>query len=257
MRKQGDGSETNQKLSKEEYNGLEDNTAGERVQKGAAQATKWSAGTEIAAKLVSPVVNMVLARVLTPEAFGVVANISVVVSFAEIFTDAGFQKYLVQHDFQNKDELDQHTNVAFWSNFVLSWFLWCSIFFMRDPLAALLGNAALGPAIAIASLAIPMASFSSIQMARYRRDFDFKTLFYVRLIGMFIPLAVTVPLALILKNYWALVIGTLASNFVNALVLTLRSNWKPKLYYRFVVLKEMSPSFLAIFATSSILFSIT
>lgn len=182
---------------------------------------------------------MVLARVLAPEAFGVVATISVVVSFAEIFTDAGFQKYLVQHDFLNKDELDRHTNVAFWSNLALSLFLWCIICFFRDPLAHSLGNADLGPAISVASLAIPMAAFSSIQMARYRRDFDFKTLFYVRLIGMVIPLAVTVPLALILKNYWALVIGTLASNLVNALVLTLRSNWKPKVYYSFAALKEM------------------
>ena len=62
-------------------------------------ATKWSAITEVVAKLISPITSMVLARLLAPEAFGVVATITMIVTFAEIFTDAGFQKYLIQHEF--------------------------------------------------------------------------------------------------------------------------------------------------------------
>lgn len=90
-------------------------------------ATKWSAITEIAAKLILPISNMVLARILTPDAFGVVATISMIVSFAEIFTDAGFQKYLIQHEFEDDTDREQSTNVAFWSNFILSITLWAII----------------------------------------------------------------------------------------------------------------------------------
>lgn len=61
-------------------------------------ATKWSTVGEIAAKLVTPISSMVLARLLTPDAFGVVTTLTMIITFAEIFTDAGFQKYLVQHD---------------------------------------------------------------------------------------------------------------------------------------------------------------
>jgi len=50
-----------------------------------------------------------------------------------------------------------------------------------------------------------LAAFSSIQIALFKRDFDFKTLFSVRLIGIIIPVIVTIPLALVLKNYWALI----------------------------------------------------
>ena len=57
-----------------------------------AKATRWSAVTEVAAKLVAPVASMILARVLTPEAFGIVATLTMIITFAEIFTDAGFQK---------------------------------------------------------------------------------------------------------------------------------------------------------------------
>ena len=52
------------------------------------QAAKWSSITEIIAKLISPITNMILARLLVPEAFGIVATITMVISFAEIFTDA-------------------------------------------------------------------------------------------------------------------------------------------------------------------------
>jgi hypothetical protein len=57
-------------------------------------ALKWSTITEIASKLISPITNMVLARLLAPEAFGLVATVTMVVTFAEVFTDAGFQKYI-------------------------------------------------------------------------------------------------------------------------------------------------------------------
>ena len=78
-----------------------------------ANATKWSAITELIARLILPITNMVLARLLTPEAFGVVATITMIVTFAEIFTDAGFHKYLIQHEFVDKTDREESTNVAF------------------------------------------------------------------------------------------------------------------------------------------------
>ena len=202
-------------------------------------ATKWAAFTEIAAKLVSPITSMVLARLLTPEAFGVVTTLTMIISFAELFTDAGFQKYLIQHRFIDDEDREQSTTVAFWSNLVMSFVFWGIIAIFNAPLAALVGNPGLGHVLIVASAAIPMAAFSSIQMALYKRDLDFKTLFKVRIVSTFIPLLVTVPLALWLRSYWALVIGTLTVNIVNAVLLTAFSKWKPRLYYSFSKLKEM------------------
>ena len=79
-------------------------------------ATKWSTITEIAAKIVSPVTNMILARIISPEAFGIVATVTMIMSFADMFTDAGFQKYLVQHEFKDEDETFKNANIAFWTN---------------------------------------------------------------------------------------------------------------------------------------------
>lgn len=209
------------------------------LQSQTANATRWSSITEVASRLVLPIVNMVLARLLTPDAFGVVATITMIVSFAEIFADAGFQKYIIQHKFEDHSELNQCTDVAFWTNLSVSLILWLAIYLFCEPLATLVGNQGLGNVVAIAALSLPMYAFSSIQMARFKRDMDFKSLFYVRMISVLIPLFVTIPIALLTSSYWALIIGTLASNLANAVILTIRSNWKPKFYYSFCQLKGM------------------
>ncbi len=209
------------------------------IQAQIVKATKWSSITEIVAKLISPITNMILARLLAPEAFGAIATINMVISFAELFTDAGFQKFLIQHEFKNEDALNESTNVAFWTNFSFSIFIWGIIVCFKDFIAELAGNPDLGIGVAIASVAIVIYSFSSIQMARLKRDFDFKTLFYVRIVAAFLPLVVTVPLAFVLKNYWALIIGALCSQIAQGLILLKFSKWRPKLQYSLVCLKEM------------------
>lgn len=202
-------------------------------------ASKWSTITEVMAKLIAPISSMVLARVLTPEAFGVVATITMIISFAEIFTDAGFQRYLIQYEFESDEEKSNTANVAFWTNLGMSLFLWLFIGIFSDKLAVWVGNPGLGNVITIACVSIPLAAFSSIQMALYKRSFDFKTLFYVRLVGVLIPLFVTIPLALWLRSYWALVIGTIVVHFSNAVILTVKSNWRPRLFYDALYLKKM------------------
>ena len=182
-----------------------------------ANATRWSTITEIVAKLVSPITSMILARLLTPEAFGVIATINMVISFADMFTDAGFQKFLIQHQFKDEQELNQNTTVAFWTNLIISLIGWLIIAIFSENIAELVGNPGLGNVIVIAAVSLPLTSFSSIQMSRYKRNFDFKTLFYVRIVGVCVPIFVTVPLAFVTRSFWALVIGTIVGNLVNAI----------------------------------------
>lgn len=203
------------------------------------KATKWSSITEIAAKLVAPVSTMILARVLTPDAFGILVMATMIISFADIFTDAGFQKYIIQHEFQDKDSLFASVNVAFISNLIVSIVLWVVIIIFSDQIAQLVGSPGYGMVISISSACLPLTAFSSIQMALFKRNFDFKTLFIVRIVGVSIPLVITIPLAFIFRSYWALIIGMIALNLSNALILTIKSVWKPKLWYNWNLFKGM------------------
>ena len=202
-------------------------------------AVRWASITEIIAKLISPITNMILARILSPEAFGIVATVTMIISFADMFTDAGFQKYLIQHQFKNEKEKFQNTTVAFWTNLIISLLLWGVVSFFSDSIAIMVGNPGLGNVITIACISLPLTSFSSIQMALYRRDFNYKTLFFTRIVGILIPFVIIIPLALLGLSYWALIIGTICGNLSNAIILTFNSEWKPIRYYSFKILKDM------------------
>jgi PST family polysaccharide transporter len=199
----------------------------------------WTAFGEIAAKLITPVSNMVLARILTPEDFGVVAICNMVVSFADIITDAGFGKYLVQADFESGDDRDNCANVAFWSNMILSCIIVVMIVSNRYKIAAKLGSAAYSTVISVSSLQLIFTSVSSIQTGLFRRDFEYKKLSLTRIVISALPLVVAVPLAIRFRTYWAIVIGNVIGSFANASILTSISSWRPRLYYSIDVLSEM------------------
>jgi len=203
------------------------------------KATKWSVITEATSKLINPISTMVLARLLAPEAFGVLVTALMVISFAQIFTDAGFQKYIVQHDFDDDDALFKSVSVAFWSNLIFSFFVWFIIILFSPQIAYLVGNEGYGLVIAVSCVCIPIAAFSSIQMAVFKRKFDFKTLFGVRIVGIAIPLVITIPLAFLTHSYWSLIIGMIAQNVSNAIILTWKSVWKPRWFYSVALFKEM------------------
>lgn len=212
---------------------------GQSLNNKVLSATKWSAITEVAAKLVAPVSTMVLARILTPDAFGVLITATMVISFAEIFTDAGFQKYIVQHEFESEDSLFKSTAVAFWSNLFFSLFIWAIICIFSKQIAHLVGSDGYGVVIAVSCVCIPLAAFSSIQMALFKRFLDFKTLFWTRIVGILIPIICTIPLALLTRSYWSLIIGMIALNLSNAILLTFKSPWKPEWFYDIKLFKEM------------------
>lgn len=205
-----------------------------------AGAAKWSIAAETAAKLATMGVNMVLARLVAPEAYGVLTTALMVTSFADLFTDAGFQKYLIQHEFLGSDDrLDDAANVAFWSNLGFSLLLWLAVTLLRNPIAALAGSPGYGLVVAVACAQLPVTALTSIQLALLRRSLDFRRLFFVRMAQCLTPLLVTVPLALIGLSHWALVAGTIASHLVTAVVLLFSARWRPRWFYRLAVLKSM------------------
>lgn len=209
------------------------------LQQKMTQSVKWSGLAEIIARLTAPVTNAILARLLMPNAFGIVASLTMIISFSEIFTDAGFPKYIVQHTFQDDDDLECSTSTALWTNLAFSIFFWGLIALFVSPISAAAGASGHEQAVIIMGLQIPLLAISGIYTARFRRDFDFQSLFIVRSITAFVPLFITVPLALHFRSYWALVAGTLTRDALNAIVLCLRSPWKPRLQYSYAKLKEM------------------
>lgn len=202
-------------------------------------ATKWSAFSEIMAKLVVPISNMILARILAPEVFGIVASVNTIISFCDIFADAGFQKYIIQNQESNKERLNKIQTVAFWTNLAFSVALWVLIGIFVKPIAASVGCDGKEAAVIVASANLPLHAITSIQTAHLRRKMDFRTLFFSRIVTIVMPFVVTIPLALMTHSYWALIIGTIASNLGTSIGMTILVKWKPMLLFDKNMLKEM------------------
>ena len=216
---------------------MKDNATISRSQKNIA--TKWNMLAQLMQKIVSPITNIILAHLLAPEIFGVVASITLVTSFLDVFTEAGFQKYLVYCDAKDDEEFGHTVSVAFWTNFALSMFLFVGLILLRNPVANLVGVSGKGMAVAVAGVVLPLTSFSSIQAALFQRELQYKKLFGIRFLGSLIPVVVTIPLALTGVGYWALLIGKIAGTAYSAVVTTLASKWKPKFFFSFKVFKKM------------------
>ena len=202
-------------------------------------AAKWSLITEVLAKLITPITNIILAHILAPTAFGILATIMMVISFAEMLADAGFQKFLVQYEFESEEDKQKSVSVAFISNIVLAMILWIAIIVWRDDLASLVGNDGLGIPLAVMGTMLPLSAFSSIQMAMYRRNFNFKFLLSIRMITIITPLFVSIPMALAGFDYWALIAGLLAAQLFTAIALCIRQEKLISIYFSYQVFRNM------------------
>ena len=81
-----------------------------------ARALTWSMGAEAAVKVIQPLVFLVLAGILSPEDFGVVASAMVIIAFCEVFWQAGLGKALIQ----TQQDPIAAANVVFWTNLALA-----------------------------------------------------------------------------------------------------------------------------------------
>lgn len=202
-------------------------------------ASKWSVITEVAAKIVTPILNMILARLLAPEAFGVLTTVTMVISFAEVFVESGFSKYLIQHKFETDEQERKYMSVAFWVNIALSLVLWGLIAVFNEQLAEMVGNPGKGYLLVISGVSIPLYSIVGIECCKLKKDLDFKKLFYVRIAAALVPLFVTIPLALLNFDYWALIIGNIAGILVQAVLLMFVGSFRPHFFFSKTAFNEM------------------
>lgn len=202
-------------------------------------ALAWSFAAEIVAKLIVPMSNMILARILDPNSFGVIASINMIISFADMTSTYGVSRYVIQREFRTKEELYRNADVSFWTNVLISIVFWLVIVFFSESITSFIGSPGYEKALIIAAISLPLTGFSSVQEAFFQRLLNFKALFYRRLIVSFLPFFVTVPLAFMGLGYWSLIIGTLVSNVIKIVILCFYSPWNPSFFYDFNILKKM------------------
>ena len=205
------------------------------------KATIWSMITQLSTKLLSPIINIILARLLVPETFGIVATVTIVISFTDIIFNEGFSKYIVQHDFRNKSEEWDNVNVAFWTNLAVALLLWLLIFLFQHPIAKIAGNSSLNHVIVIAAMQLPINALYSLLSAYNIRCFHNKDIFISKLAQALVPFIITIPMAIVGYRYWSIIIGSIIGMVFSTLILVVNTEWRPTFFYNLQILKTMLP----------------
>lgn len=202
-------------------------------------ATKVSVVCEVIAKVIAPLTTIVLARLLSQEIFGIVASLTAITALADMLADAGFNAYIVQHQFKSYEEQKGTFNICFWTNIFIALVFFLIIEFNRNEFSRLVGADGYGNVLAIMAIVIPLVSVSSIEMAIMKKELNFKSLGLIKIISKLIPLVVTIPLALWGYGYWSLVLGTLVGELIGMILCLVFGKFIPSFSYPIKYLKSI------------------
>jgi PST family polysaccharide transporter len=201
----------------------------------AVKSLAWSAIESWGRQAVSLVVFFALARLLSPESFGLVALASIFIGFVQVFVDQGFSIAIIQ-----RREIDaEHLDTAFWTTLGISILLTLSSIACAGLVADLFHQPQILPIIRYLSITFLFTGLSSVQQAVLERQFDFKNLAIRSLIAAIIGGIVGVVMAFLDFGVWSLVGQQLSSSFVQVLILWRVSDWRPRLKVSATHAKEL------------------
>lgn len=178
-------------------------------------------------QLVSFAISVLLARLLMPEEFGVVALAGMFTVLTGIFIDCGMGTALVQK--KDADDLDYCT--LFWTQTGLSLLIYAIIFILAPWFSILFHSTKLTAVIRVLALGMIWGSLGGIQNAIITRQMAFKVYFFVTLIGSILSGIIGVCLAYYGWGVWALVAQNLSSSILGSLIIFVQVRWVP--HFRF------------------------
>lgn len=181
------------------------------------------------------VVSVVLARILNPHTYGLVALITVFTNVLNVFVEGGMGSALIQK--KDVDEIDFSS--VFFFNIFASSICYTAMFFAAPMIAKFYGDSSLMPIIRVLSLIIIIYGTKNVQQAYVSRHLLFKKFFVATLGGTIMAAAVGIIMAVIGFGVWALVAQYLVNASIDTIVLWLTVNWKPKLQFSGARIKQL------------------
>lgn len=183
----------------------------------------WKFGERVLARGVTFLVSLVVARILAPEDYGVVAMVLVFVTLADVFVTSGFATGLIRK--KDADEVDFST--MFYCALVCSLVLYGVLYFCAPLIAAFYKMPDLIPVVRVFSLRVPLSVYNSIQHAYVSRHMLFKRFFWSTLIGTVLSGVVGIVMARQGFGVWALIGQYFTNTVIDTMVLQVTVPWHP------------------------------
>lgn len=184
----------------------------------------WSSFGTIGAGVVSLLITMILARLLTPGDFGMMELLVIFSVISEVFVDSGFSQAVIR----DKNASNEDMTSVFYVNIIIGISIYLLLFLCAPIIASFYQEPELIKLSRVVFLTILFSSFSIIQSTNFSRNVNFKTPAIASLIAMFLAGTVAIIMAIYNWGVWALAANIVLFSFVKMLLLWIMSEWRPK-----------------------------
>lgn len=195
----------------------------------------WRFAERCGAQLVSFIVTIVLARMLLPEVYGVVALLTVFTSILQVFVDSGLGNALIQK--KDADELDFST--VFYANIVFCGILYILLFLCAPLIAGFYQDSSLTQMIRVLGITVIASGVKNIQQAYVSRNMMFRKFFIATLGGTIAAACVGIAMAVSGYGAWALVAQQVVNVSIDTLILWVTVRWRPRGGFSLIRLKSL------------------
>ncbi len=167
--------------------------------------------------------TLILARLLTPEDFGLVSMAQVVIMFVNLFVDMGTGQALIQR----KELTPGLLNSTFLLNLIIGAVLAAAIYFGAPLLARGFAEPRLLPILEVLSINFVILSFAVVQRSLITRRMRFDQLASLDAVGAIVQAGVSIVLAFQGHGVWSIIVGILAKNLVITGAAWVMAHWRP------------------------------
>ncbi|MCX6271664.1 MAG: lipopolysaccharide biosynthesis protein [Bacteroidetes bacterium] len=207
----------------------------ENLKKKSIHGFFWSFTGKLASQTVGFIVSIFLARLLSPEDFGLIAMVTVVIAISSSFVDLGLGLALIQR----KEVEDRHYSSVFIFNLTIGTFFAVVLFLGSGLLARFYDREIIGLLAKALSPLFIINSFGSVIRMKLQKELNFKVLSSGNFIGAIISGIIGITLAFQGYGIWSLVLQSMLNPLVSNLYLFYKIKWRPKLQYSYQAIKEL------------------
>ncbi len=190
-----------------------------------ARGAAWMIGARFFIKSLGIISTLVLVRLLLPADFGLVALATAFVAGLELIKTFGFDVALIQDQDAGTDKF----NTAWTINLLFSILLAASLLAAAGPVSGFYSDTRLKPVLFALSFSMILQGFENNGVVNFRKNMEFGKEFIFLTVQKIAAFSVTIPLAFVLRNYWALVAGIIASSLTATISSYVMHPFRPRL----------------------------
>lgn len=205
------------------------------LKKKTVSSLLWRFLERCGAQGVTFLVTIVLAGLLAPEVYGLMALVTVFTAILQVFVDSGMGNALIQ----KKDADDLDFSSVFFFNLVMCIALYILLFFCSPLIATFYHNPELTSVIRVLGITLLISGVKNVQQAYVSRKLQFKRFFFATLGGTIGAALIGITLAYMGFGIWALVSQNLFNTMIDTVILWFTVRWRPKLLFSFERLKGL------------------